>query len=743
MESAARYQIKLTGVVQGVGFRPFVKTLAERMMLSGRVTNTGSGVLIEIEATGQDQVSAFVVALQSNAPPVARILSLSTNVVDVTGTMTGFEIGPSEAGAAAFTLLAPDLATCSDCLREIGDPADRRFGYPFTNCTNCGPRYSIIQRIPYDRANTTMEAFRMCADCAAEYADPQDRRFHAEANACQVCGPRLSEPIASINRALMDGEIVALKSLGGFQLACSAFSKQAVAKLRSRKNRGNKPFAVMMADVETVRSHCLISLEEEALLCCRAAPIVLLRLRQPSELATAITPGLSEVGVMLPYTPLHYLLFGGSLSCLVMTSGNISDEPITISNEEAWNNLGKLADQVTTHDREIFTRVDDSVIRFHAGAPRMLRRARGYVPDPIDLGYEATDVLACGGELKSAFCITKGRYAILSQHIGDLDNYETLAFYEETLRNLQSVYQSKPRLIAHDLHPDYLTSRWAERHPLPKLPVQHHHAHIASCMAEHELQDRVIGVAFDGSGYGTDGQIWGGEFLLCEYTGFQRVGHLRPVPFIGGDRAMREGFRMAAAYLFDAVGGNYRRHALPAEITRLPAVFDRLMLKPSLMTSSCGRLFDAVASLVGICQVNTYEGEAAMLLESAAVEESGEPYQFVIDANGEIDTRPMFRQMLEDIAGGRSAGSIAYRMHCTVSAMIGAACRMIREASGVNKVCLSGGVFQNLILLDGATARLRATGFEVFTHSLIPANDGGLALGQAVIAAAVLKQQGV
>ena len=737
-----RYRITLTGVVQGVGFRPFVKRLADGMRVSGFVTNTGSGVLIEIESDGREQADVFVAAMRSNAPEIARIAGVSVETIADTSNPAGFYIARSEEDLGSFALIPPDLATCPDCLRETFSPDDRRFGYPFTNCTNCGPRYSIIQRTPYDRVNTTMAAFRMCPECAKEYFDPDDRRFHAEPNACPLCGPQLSESIEGITAALARGAIVALKGLGGFQVACNAFSEDAVQTLRSRKMRGNKPFAVMMRDLATVRRYCRTSPEEERLLTERAAPIVLLRLLEPSELPKGIGPGLSELGVMLPYTPLHHLLFKVSLSCLVMTSGNISEEPIEISNEAAARRLGALADKVVSHNREIFTRVDDSVVRHHAGARRILRRARGYAPNSINLNRDAGEILACGAELKNAFCLTKGRFAILSQHIGDLGNYETLQFFEETLRNLQEVYRCKPRVIAHDLHPDYLTSLWAERQPLPKLPVQHHHAHIASCMAENSVENRVIGVAFDGTGYGLDGQVWGGEFLLCEYTGFERAAHLRSVPFAGGDQASRDGYRMAASYLFDAFGPEYRMLPLPSQIACLPPGFDRFLQKPPLTTSSCGRLFDAVASLVGICQVNTYEGEAAILLESSVLAAGGEPYEFTLEAGGTIDTRPMFRQIVQDLAGGQSAGSVADRFHSTVSAMIGAACGMIRDASGVNTVCMSGGVFQNVILLDRTMARLTNMGFELFTHALVPPNDGGLALGQAVIAAALMEREG-
>ena len=711
------------------------------MKIPGWVTNTGSGVLIEIAASGRDQADAFVAAMRSNAPEIARIAGVSMETIAATSHPAGFSIAPSEDNPDAFSLIPPDLATCTNCLCETLSPADRRYGYPFTNCTNCGPRYSIIQRTPYDRAHTTMGVFPMCPGCAAEYADPLDRRFHAEPNACPRCGPQLSGSIESCQTALAGGAILALKSVGGFQIACDAFCEVAVQTLRARKKRGNKPFAVMMRDLATIRKYCRTSPDEERLLADRAAPIVLLGLLDRPELAAGIGPGLRELGVMLPYTPMHHLLFQGALSCLVMTSANRSEEPIVISNQEAEAKLGGLADQVVSHNREIFNRVDDSVVRHHAGTRRILRRARGYAPDSIKLPRDGAEVLACGGAMKNTFCLTKGRDAILSQHIGDLDNYETLQFFEETLQNLKDVYRCNPRVIAHDLHPDYLSSLWAERQTLPKIPIQHHHAHIASCMAENDLDARVIGVAFDGTGYGPDGQVWGGEFLLCEYTGFQRVAHLRPVPLVGGDQAARDGYRMAAAYLYDALGPDYRRASLPAEILSLPLYFDHLLSKPPLTTTSCGRLFDAVASLLGICHVSTYEGEAAILLESSVCAVTEGAYGFTREPDGTIDTRPMFRQILADMRTGESSGAMAGRFHTTISAMIGAACETIRSASRVNKVCLSGGVFQNVILLDRTTGRLANMGFEVFTHALVPPHDGGLALGQAAIAAALLHRE--
>jgi len=702
-----QYRITVKGVVQGVGFRPFVKRLADRQGLAGVVSNTAAGVLIEVETQDEEQAAAFYRAIQREAPPIARIESCVISPAVERRSFTDFKIVASQPQTGAFTLTSPDVATCADCLREIFDPGDRRFGYPFTNCTNCGPRYSITLRVPYDRANTTMAPFSMCVACAEEYANPADRRFHAEPNACPICGPKLSMPLQEAVDALRDGRIVALKGLGGFQLACDAHCASAVEKLRERKRRSRKPFAVMMRDPEI---YCYLNRQERELLASPAAPILLLQMKRP--LPDAVAPGLREIGVMLPYTPLHHLLFRDGLSCLVMTSGNISEEPIVIANEDAHSKLSRLADVVVTHDRDIFMRIDDSVVRY----PRVLRRARGYAPSAIDLGFDVPEVLACGGELKNTFCLTKGSYAILSQHIGDLENFETLTFFEETLRNLKQVYRSEPCAIAHDLHPDYLTTRWAAQQPGPKIAVQHHHAHIASCMAENGRRDRVIGVAFDGTGYGTDGQIWGGEFLVCDYDGFKREAHLRYVPLIGGDRAAREGWRMAAAYLFDSFG-----------TSRRSKLFDQLLSRPgNLMTSSCGRLFDAVASLTGLCQSSSYEGEAAMLLEAAADGSNSEPYPFT-----GTDTRPM----IYEIAKGVEAPSrISDRFHSTLAAMIEAACMRLREDNGIGTVCLSGGTFQNCTLLRRSIARLERQGFEVLTHSRVPTNDGGLSLGQAVIA---------
>ena len=695
------------------------------MGLAGRVWNTGGGVLIEVE-TGE--IEAFVTALRGEAPPASRIVACAVEELAPLGRQ-GFEIVESALAAGAFTLTSPDLATCTDCLREIEDPSDRRYRYPFTNCTNCGPRYSITRRVPYDRPNTTMEPFAMCPQCQAEYADPANRRFHAEPNACPVCGPRLSPPLEDAVAALAAGKVVALKSLGGYQLACDALCGEAVSRLRAAKRRSRKPFAIMMRNLAAVERFCHVFEEDRRRLASREAPIVLLRLRDPGAFPPALAPGLREIGAMLPYTPLHHLLLAGPADCLVMTSGNVSEEPIVVSDDEARVKLAPLCDLVVTHDREIFMRVDDSVVR----GPSVLRRARGFAPEPVDLGFEAPEVLAVGGELKNAFCLTKGRWAVMSQHIGDLENYETLQFFEETLANLKAVYRAEPRLVAYDLHPDYLSTPWALRQAGPRLAVQHHHAHVAACMAENHLDEKVIGVAFDGTGYGEDGQIWGGEFLLADASGFERASHLRYVPLPGGDRAAREPARMAVSYLRDAFGPGYRGVDLGIPGPRW-SLLEQICALPGIQTSSCGRLFDAVSAIAGVCREGSYEGEAAMLLEAAAAEGEFPPYPYQREESA-VDTRPLIRAVAEDAASGVGAGAISARFHATLADIIEGVCVGLRGRTGLETVCLSGGTFQSATLCREAERRLSQRGFRVYRHSKVPPNDGGIALGQAFIAA--------
>lgn len=742
-----RYKIFLEGIVQGVGFRPFVKKLADRFGLCGTACNNAGGLIIEIDSLDEVIFGLFTEALRKEAPAAACVEQCTVESVPADTPYSDFRIVASAARDRTFTLISPDLGTCPDCLREIRNPSDRRYRYPFTNCTNCGPRYSITFSTPYDRANTTMRSFPLCSACAAEYADVTNRRFHAEPVACPQCGPQLSLSLSDAIDNLQRGRILAIKGLGGFQLACNAFQADAVNELRAHKRRSRKPFAVMMRDLSVVERYCMLTNADRRLLASTPAPIVLLAMRDSVAFPPGVTPGLSQIGVMLPYTPLHHLLFEDPLECLVMTSGNISEEPIVVTNQQAVVKLTPLCDRLLLHNRDIFMRVDDSVARNFEGIPRILRRARGYAPGAIALAHEVPEVLATGAELKNTFCITKAAYAIPSQHIGDLENYETLHFFEETLRNLQSVYQSQPRLIVHDYHPDYLSTRWALKRPEPKLPVQHHHAHIASCMAENHLNDPVIGVAFDGTGWGTDGQVWGGEFLLCDYTGFERAAHLRYVALPGGDRAARQGWRMAAAHLHDVLGSEFRNlplHCWRATSERSWKLIDRLLEQPSIRTSSCGRLFDAVAAICGIAQESTYEGEAAMLLEAAAANDlSDECYRFELDSQVSpwiIDTRLMLRQIANEIASGRPAHHVARCFHNSVALMIESVCSKLRERSGVDKVCLSGGVFQNFTLLTSAVSSLRRSGFHVYLHSQVPSNDGGISLGQAAIGAAFLQR---
>jgi len=773
--SARRKHIDVRGIVQGVGFRPFVYNLAQSLGLSGYVFNSSAGVTIEIEG-GEGEVASFIETLRAEPPQLAAIASVAVSDVEVRGG-EGFSIRESHEEPGAFSLISPDAGTCDACWQDFGDARNRRYGYPFTNCTHCGPRYTIIQDIPYDRATTTMASFTMCPACAAEYADPTDRRFHAQPNACAVCGPSLElvpsgatledccfadrDSLAIIRRVralLRAGKIVAVKGLGGFLLACDAANDAAVAELRRRKRRSDKPFALMSRDIIAVRTICAVSPDDEAALLSVRRPIVVLPRVRGAQVSAEVAPGNDTVGVMLPYTPLHYLLFSDSpetpaeFTALVMTSGNMSEEPIVTSNAEAMRQLGGVADWFLLHNRDIWTRVDDSVVRTFEGRERVLRRSRGFVPQTIDLGLELEEVLAFGGELKNTFCLTKGRYAVLSQHIGDLENYETMQFFEETLARLQHVFRVSPRAVAYDLHPGYWSTRMALASPIErKIGVQHHHAHIASCMAENHLRSPVIGVALDGTGFGTDGKIWGGEFMVADFAGFIRRAHLRYVPLPGGDAAVRQPWRMGLSYLRDAFGAQ-----IPVERLRFPGVsekqielVDTILTKgiQTVETSSCGRLFDAVAAMLGLGSEATFEGQAAIALETAAARASDSQRDFVsypysIDGDDPmvLDLRPAIIAIARDVSAGRPTEEIAALFHNVLASAIVALCERIRESDGLERVCLSGGTFQNLILLQRTIAELRRRGFAVFQHALVPANDGGIALGQAVIANERLRQ---
>jgi hydrogenase maturation protein HypF len=745
-----------------------VYNLAQRLNLAGYVLNDSSGLIAEVEGS-RAAIETFLEALGSEHPRLAWIQDRAVTSLPPTGGGE-FRIRPSVAETGKFALISPDIATCAACLADCTDPGNRRYGYAFTNCTNCGPRYTIIRDIPYDRPHTTMAGFTMCQECRAEYENPADRRFHAQPNACPACGPALSaeigllgyeacgpdqsrdrkgavaSEIAEAQRRLGDGEIVAIKGLGGFHLACDAHNPGAVGRLRARKRRSDKPFAVMVGNLEAVRELCRVDEGAARVLSGPRHPIVILPRREGAGLPDDIAPGNPTLGVMLPYTPLHHLLFRGAEkagtgqeacpTALVMTSGNLSEEPIVVENHDARQRLGGVADWCLVHNRDIYMRADDSVVRMFEGEERVMRRSRGYAPETLDVGRGLPELLACGGELKNVFCLTKGTHAILSQHIGDLENYETLVFFEETLANLKKLFRVTPRAVAYDLHPGYLSTRYAlGLEGLEKIGVQHHHAHIASCMAENGLTGETIGVAMDGTGYGLDGAIWGGEFLVASYAGFERRAHLRYVPLAGGDRAVREPWRSALGYvgaaerlLAGAVGHGGEQRVRAVE--RMIATGTN-----TVMTSSCGRLFDAVAALIGLRYEVNFEGQAAIELEAIVDPSCEERYEFDIGGE-ELD----FRAMMERIVNERAAPPVvAARFHNTLAAAIHEMCLRMRRESGIGRVCLSGGTFQNMRLLGLAVRSLRASGFEPFLHRRVPPNDGGIALGQAVIAAERMK----
>jgi len=763
---AVRAQVVVRGIVQGVGFRPFVYRLAREHGLGGWVLNSTQGVVIEVEGE-RERVEGFLGRLQAEPPPQALIERVETSLLPPVG-YSSFVIEASREGSE-FVLISPDISICSDCLRELRDPHDPRYRYPFINCTNCGPRFTIISDIPYDRPKTTMRVFAMCPHCDREYHEPADRRFHAQPNACPVCGPRVTlavngtrqphtpgEPIETARRLLAQGAIVSVKGLGGFHLACDATNSRAVATLRQRKRRVDKPFAVMSLDVETVRRYCEVQEGESQLLESPARPIVLLRRRADCAIAPEVAPGNDYIGVMLPYTPLHYLLLGGAGEpslptplALVMTSGNMSEEPIAIGNQEARERLAVLADYFLVHDRDIHVRCDDSVTRLFRGKEAILRRSRGYAPFPVRLNLELAEILACGAELKNTFCLTKGTYAFLSQHIGDMENYETFASYQSSIEHFQRLFRVEPRAVAYDLHPNYLATRYAlelaEERGLRKVPVQHHHAHVVSCMAENGVTEPVIGVAFDGTGYGSDGRIWGGEFLLADFRRFRRLAHFRYVPLPGGEAAIKRPYRMAVSHLVSALGEEALELPLPLWSMLEPgelALVRRLMASGvnSPLTSSCGRLFDAISALVGARGLVNYEGQAAIELEMLAAEGVDDAYDWRVLRRSPmvIDPAPLLRGIVADLLAGVDVGVISARFHNTVAAIVADVCRAARQKTGVDRVALSGGCFQNVYLLGRTIDALEREGFEVLTHHLVPANDGGIALGQAVVANARL-----
>ncbi len=756
-------KVHITGIVQGVGFRPFIYSQAIRHGLRGWVRNTSAGVDVEVDGT-PEKVDEFVQALKGELPPLARIDSLDITWGEA-GSFTGFEIIESMTVEGAFQPIPPDVSICDDCLRELFDPNNRRFLYPFINCTNCGPRFTIISDIPYDRPNTTMATFRMCPECSTEYHNPLDRRFHAQPIACPVCGPKIwledssegtmrrlagENTIKKTQELLAEGKIVAIKGLGGFHLACDATSFTAVSELRRKKLRVDKPFAVMMPDLETIEKNCEINPAERELLESRQRPIVLVRKLPNSPIVNEIAPKQDTLGVMLPYTPLHYLLFSGSnpnLSALVMTSGNISEEPIATGNDEARARLAGLADAFLMHNRDIHTRCDDSVGRIFENQVYFLRRSRGYAPDSLKLPFEVPPVLATGPELKNTFCLMRGRYAFLSHHIGDMENYETLCSFQEGITQFEHIFRISPEAIAYDLHPNYLSSRYAleraRRENLVEVGVQHHHAHIAACMADNEMDGSrpVIGAAFDGTGYGEDGAIWGGEFMVADYTGYERNFHLDYFPLPGGDASIKRPARTALALLW-SLGIEWEEDLAPVQDLCFE---DRLALRIQLerklntpQTSSMGRLFDAAAALAGVRQRVNYEAQAAIEFESALDKAETGAYHFRVQ-NGKVEAREVVEALISDIRRGTALPILSARYHNGVAIMVCEVCDHIRQETGLNVVVLSGGVWQNMALLEQTVGVLRAEGFDVKTHHQIPTNDGGIALGQAVIGAANIK----
>ncbi|MBN2186388.1 MAG: carbamoyltransferase HypF [Dehalococcoidia bacterium] len=757
--------ISVRGIVQGVGFRPFVYGLATKHNLKGWICNTSEDVKIEVEGK-MEAIEQFKLDLQTKAPPLARIEDITISYHPAIS-YESFEIRQSIAEEGKYQPISPDIATCQACLDELLNPNNRRYRYPFTNCTNCGPRFTIIEDMPYDRPKTTMRDFQMCPQCQAEYDNPLDRRFHAQPNACPECGPHVelldaqgntlacSDPISSASQLLREGKIVAIKGLGGFLLACDATSQSAVRTLRKRKRRPFKPFAIMLTSMNEVKRHCYVSPEEEQVLLSPQSPIVLMKWKDDSPVSRELAPNLRYLGIMLPYTPLHHILLRDTGLPLVMTSGNLSEEPIAKDNDEALRRLSGIADYFLVHNRYIYSRYDDSVAMVERAASQIVRRARSYAPYPIPLTFRAKQALGCGAEMKNSFCLTKDNHAFLSQHIGDMENLETLEHFSHTISLYKKLFRIEPEIIAHDLHPNYLATKYAQQlgeSGLKLIPVQHHHAHIVSCMVDNGLQSPIIGVALDGTGMGGDGHIWGGEFMVADYQSFNRVGHLEYLPLPGGDAAIKRPYRIAIAYILSLLGESalnqglaFMRQVGEVEVEVIKRQIERKINTP--LTSSMGRLFDAVSALTGIRSEVDYEGQAAVELEMAAYKACPEhdgginnkesfPYSMIED-NGIriVQLGALLSAIIEGLKQGISSpGRISVKFHNTVALMVSEVCRLIANETGINQIALSGGVFQNRLLLRKTVTSLEKGGFTVFTHQQVPCNDGGISLGQAVIA---------
>ncbi len=751
-----RWKISVSGIVQGVGFRPFVFRLALARALTGFVVNTPEGVAIEAE--GQvAQLRDFLVALRGEAPPLAQVGEIISRPIPLLHDGE-FVLRHSTVSGPVSTLISPDVAVCEACLAEFFDPADRRFRYPFINCTNCGPRYTIVQRIPYDRRHTTMRGFAMCGPCQREYDDPGNRRFHAQPNCCPDCGPRLSlvgaegrqvaerdEALSQAVRRLAAGEIVAVKGVGGFHLAVDATNGQAIQRLRQRKGREAKPLAVMVPDLSAARRICCLEATDakEEALASQERPIALATKKAGHGLAEEVAPGYDQFGLMLPYAPLHYLLLQGGVRALVMTSGNRSEEPICIENNEAVQRLAGIADCFLLHDRGIHLPCDDSVVAFQGGMIRKIRRSRGFAPKPIGLAETGGMVLGVGAELKNTVCLLKGDQAFCSQHIGDLKNLEAYRVFQQSISQLETLFEISPGLIVHDLHPQYLSSRWAQKQNVPTLAVQHHHAHLAACLAENRQEGPAIGIILDGAGYGTDQTIWGGEVLLGDAKGYQRFSALEALPLPGGDAAVQAPWRTALSYLHAAYGAELPDLPFMAALECGPILTMVEKKVNSPLTSSCGRLFDAVAAMSGGRQIIQYEGQAAIELMQTAGRLGQEVFPCEVypeDDMLKISVRSLIRAVAKAVQGGMARSEISRRFHAGLVAVFTRVAEEARQRENINTVALSGGVFQNRLLLEGLVGVLGRAGFQVVVHKELPCNDGCISLGQAIIGRQALKQ---
>lgn len=754
------YKIHIKGLVQGVGFRPFVYRLAQQNNLNGWVINRNDGVIIKIEA-GEQKLKHFLAQLTQEAPIASSIQHVNVQKSNVE-VLKDFRIVKSKNHSRAITDISPDIAVCNDCLTDMKQQ-EHRYDYPFINCTNCGPRFSIIKALPYDRAKTTMDEFQMCGECAKEYSDVEDRRFHAQPVACNHCGPYYelhtsNEKITGIEKILdrvkyllNQGKIIAVKGIGGFHLMCDAFNDEAIQLLRKRKIRSQKPFAVMFRNIQSLKEFAEVSDAEKDTLTSWRRPIVLLK--QYKKLNAFLNPGMDRIGAMLPYMPFHYLLFERlETIAVVLTSGNYSDTPIVADNSEAFNHFKSLADAFLIYNRDIYNKLDDSVLKVVDNHVQMIRRSRGYVPSPVFTALKTEGILATGAELKNCFAVGKDNRAIMSQHIGDLKNYETYSFYSEMVNRFLELFRVKPQIVVSDMHPEYLSTRFAAEYqknssqrqniekqgPVNWIKVQHHHAHIASAMAENELDESVIGVSLDGTGYGDDQNIWGGEFLICDLNGYSRYAHFSYVPMPGGDKAAFEPWRMAVSYLYDAYGKDFMKLPLEIlqnknkeELTMIESMIQKRINSP--LTSSAGRLFDAVAALLNICDVASYDAEAPMKLEAIVASACSESYEF--EMNECISFRKAIKGIVDDLLAGRATSEIAAKFHNTVVESVTQMVKRIYKEKNLHKVILSGGTFQNSYLLANIINKLQEASFEVYTNQKVPCNDGGIALGQMAIAA--------